>query len=187
VTARPSGNQVTSQQVFTLLNQFGTYRSGDMADAVNALRGMRKDRILEIFGQYESTGQFDHEVTVTLVCRLLFIPPAEGWGVFELGTDPSSIDLKARSLFPQFPLAVSRNTPVLLVEYFAVFGPGDPEKLLRQAQSLQMITHDLSGKASEEAVDDIVHSQAFLLLYPRASDRAHVVATMMERAKSARE
>jgi hypothetical protein len=128
--------------------------------------------------------EFAREVSVVIICRLLFDPPSEGWGELMLGTTPSMINRDAISEFPQFPFVVIDGVPIMLVEYFDANGPGfEPDATLLRVQSLEVTTRNLKTENYDGATRLLVGSDRFRRLYPDIAQREHMGQVIFQRAR----
>ena len=94
------------------------------------------------------------------------------------------IDRGVSSEYPQFPFAVVRGVPIMLVETFDVHGVSpEPGATLDRIRSLQITPSDLETSSREDVARLIVDSDRFQRLYPDATQRDHMRQVIMQRAK----
>ena len=170
----------------TDIDKFAKYLwTNDTVRIVNELRHLGKERAIAVLDHYVEArpGDFDNRVAVTLICRLLFVPPKGGWGTFTFGTRPAYINRDTEPDLAHFPFELYRGVPILLVEGFDLFGSTDePKASLRRVRDLKLIPVDLEVTGFSEAAKEAISSDPFAKLYPKQSTRDQVAKVILARA-----
>jgi hypothetical protein len=134
-----------------------------MVQAVNNLRRIGKARSLAALRDYLDHGVGSEKVVV--ICRLLFVNPT-GWKPPAFGRLIPTINEEAKKSFPLFPIALSNDVPLLVIEGYQIEGVGEIAiDCLKLCEGLALVKKDYPLKGHAEAAAGLVKTEMFRKLY----------------------
>jgi hypothetical protein len=157
------------------------YQCSEMAQVVNQLRRLGKDKSLATLHAYLAAGGEDDKVLV--ICRLLFSNP-KGWDPPVLGRCVPTINNGIAKYYPLFPIALSNGVPFLLIEGYELEGRGESATpCLKLCEKLSLVMEDYPLSGYEKAASALTESESFRNLYDKR-DLPQMVKIVLRQAKA---
>ena len=164
------------------------YKCADMAQVVNSLRKLGKEKALGELRQHVQQKRVagGEDKSVFVICRCLFENP-KGWKPPVLFAPVPEVPDSAIAKLPHFPLMFSEGVPFFVIEGYRGSGRiEDPLKFLDLCESLPLRESDLPTKGYEAAGRALVASELFGLLYSEAATRKDMAKMIMQQASEKR-
>ncbi len=183
------GSLAFSQQpdielVNAIPSNFGTdFRCEKMIRVVNHLRGLGKDKALEILlASVKESPLVSHE-NILWICRLLFIN-TNAWNFGPLGTPDPALRTNPVARFAIFPMVLSQGVPFELVVGYrgdGFFG-NPPSRCIEYCAGLPLISADLVNTNYESAARALIKSPEFQQLYKNPDDAKMMALVILHQA-----
>jgi hypothetical protein len=165
------------------------YKCVDMAEVVNSLRKLGKEKALAELRQHVQRKRLagGEDKSVFMIGRCLF-ENRKGWKPPVLFAPVPEVPDSAIGKLPHFPLVFSEGVPFFVIEGYRGSGRiEDPMKFLDLCESLPFREADLPTKGYEAAARALVASELFALVYPEEATRKEMAKMIMQQASEKRD